>query len=98
LFSLIFVQSLTTILQTETMGKNKRESDGAGLNYDDEPSIKRSRPGNNSKGASQGRVDPTYGQRSAFPGLDEHSALEVEDDDLDYGLDPDALAYLHSVR
>jgi hypothetical protein len=76
------------------MAKNKRKS--AGLDYD-EPS-KRSRSDGTSKGATQGRVDPTYGQRSAFPGLDEYSAGAIEDEDLEYGDDVEALRYLQAVR
>lgn len=42
----------------------------------------------------QSRVDPTYGQRSAFPGLDELSV----DDALFYGPARDGLEYLQMVR
>jgi hypothetical protein len=45
---------------------------------------------------TQGRMDPTFGQRSAIPGLDDYTA--VSDEDLDYGEDMDALSYLRSVR
>jgi hypothetical protein len=42
-----------------------------------------------------GRVDPTSGQRSAIPGLDD----ENEDSDLEYGEEmEDALSYLRAVR
>ncbi|KAL3420376.1 V-SNARE [Phlyctema vagabunda] len=44
------------------------------------------------------RVDPTYGQRSAIPGLDGGAYLDDEDD-LEYDEDDmGALAYLRSVR
>ncbi len=43
------------------------------------------------------KVDPTYGQRSAFPGLDEH-ATESEAEELFYGPAEDGLAYLKMVR
>lgn len=78
------------------MGKNKRNN--ASLDYD-EPS-KRARHSSDGphKGETQGRVDPTYGQRSAFPGLDVYSAGGVEDADLEYGDDVDAMRYLQSVR
>jgi hypothetical protein len=43
----------------------------------------------------ESRVDPTYGQRSAIPGLD----TAGDEDELDYGEDgSDALSYLRSVR
>ena len=78
------------------MGNSKRGSEC--LDYD-EPS-KRPRHSSNgpSKGATQGRIDPTYGQRSAFPGLDEDSGFAVEDEDLDYEEDVGALSYLRTVR
>lgn len=44
-----------------------------------------------------GRVDPTYGQRSAIPGLDDQDA-EDGDSEVEYGVDVDALSYLRSVR
>ncbi|KFY09497.1 hypothetical protein V492_05480 [Pseudogymnoascus sp. VKM F-4246] len=78
------------------MGKSKRN--GASLDYD-EPS-KRPRPSGNAppKEGTQGRIDPTYGQRSAFPGLDEEEGFGDDDDDLDYGDDAGALSYLRAVR
>ena len=39
------------------------------------------------------KVDPTYGQRGAFPGLD-----DGPDDELFYGPADDGLAYLRMVR
>ena len=39
------------------------------------------------------KVDPTYGQRGAFPGLDEDG-----DETLFYGPADDGLAYLRMVR
>ena len=59
---------------------------------------KRSRP-NNPDGSdelptsSQPRIDPTYGQRGAFPGLD-----GSQDDDVFYGPASDGLEYLRMVR
>lgn len=44
-------------------------------------------------GALPPRVDLTYGQRGAFPGLDERS-----EDSLFYGPANDGLEYLHMVR
>ena len=78
------------------MGKSKRDS--ASLDYD-EPS-KRPRHSSNAppKEGTQGRIDPTYGQRSAFPGLDEEGGFGTEDDDLYYGDDAGAISYLRAVR
>jgi len=50
------------------------------------------------KPAVEGRIDPTYGQRSALPGLDEDFSFEGNDDDLDYHDAMDAISYLRSVR
>lgn len=44
--------------------------------------------------SSQGQVDPTYGQRGAFPGLDD----TVGENDLFYGPANDGLEYLRMVR
>ena len=43
-------------------------------------------------------MDPTYGQRSAIPGLDDYTAFDGDEDGLNYDEDMDALAYLRSVR
>lgn len=43
---------------------------------------------------AQSKIDPTYGQRGAFPGLDD---LEGEDE-LFYGPASDGLEYLRMVR
>lgn len=43
--------------------------------------------------SSQPHIDPTYGQRGAFPGLD-----ASQDDDLFYGPASDGLEYLRMVR
>jgi len=45
---------------------------------------------------AEARVDATYGQRAAFPGLD--GPLNLSDDDLEYEDAGDALSYLQSVR
>lgn len=44
--------------------------------------------------AAQSKIDPTYGQRGAFPGLDNHGG----EDDLFYGPASDGLEYLRMVR
>ncbi|RDW77501.1 hypothetical protein BP6252_05554 [Coleophoma cylindrospora] len=43
------------------------------------------------------RVDPTYGQRSAIPGLDS-VAYRGDEEDFNYDDDMDALSYLRAVR
>ncbi|KAL8936209.1 MAG: hypothetical protein Q9211_004302, partial [Gyalolechia sp. 1 TL-2023] len=43
--------------------------------------------------SSQGKVDPTYGQRGAFPGLDDTAS----ENDLFYGPASDGLEYLRMV-
>ncbi|CZR58582.1 uncharacterized protein PAC_08474 [Phialocephala subalpina] len=51
-----------------------------------------------SRPSAEARVDPTYGQRSAIPGLDDGNMYGDEDDSLMYDEDMDALSYLRSVR
>ncbi len=51
-----------------------------------------------SRPSVEGRIDPTYGQRSAIPGLDDDTIMEGDDEDLNYDEGMDALAYLRSVR
>ncbi|KAL9603557.1 MAG: hypothetical protein Q9219_001060 [cf. Caloplaca sp. 3 TL-2023] len=46
--------------------------------------------------SSQGQVDPTYGQRGAFPGLDDTTT--GEEDALFYGPASDGMEYLRMVR
>ena len=46
----------------------------------------------------EARVDPTYGQRSALPGLDDETIMEGQEDWLDYDEGMDALSYLRAVR
>ncbi len=64
--------------------------------YDDDDTLfsnkSRSRP------SVEAKVDPTYGQRSAIPGLDDETIMEGEDSDLNYDEEMDALAYLRAVR
>ncbi|KAL8645963.1 MAG: hypothetical protein Q9210_006411, partial [Variospora velana] len=50
--------------------------------------------GTSDDATSKAQVDPTYGQRSAFPGLDD----PVEEDVLFYGPASDGLEYLRMVR
>ena len=44
--------------------------------------------------SSQSRIDPTYGQRGAFPGLENTD----DDDGLFYGPATDGLEYIRMVR
>jgi hypothetical protein len=46
---------------------------------------------------AEARVDPTYGQRSALPGLSEDENIDGYDEELNY-VDHDALSYLRAVR
>lgn len=47
----------------------------------------------------EGRVDPTFGQRSALPGLDDDTSMEADEEGLNYDEEEDAaLAYLRAVR
>lgn len=43
-------------------------------------------------------VDPTYGQKSAIPGLDDDTRFEADEDGLTCDEDIDALRYLRAVR
>lgn len=79
----------------------KRDHDA--LSYSDneepalQPSAKRRKERSNAKTKStEPQTDATYGQRAAFPGLDEPAALS--DEDLEFEDQGDALAYLRSVR
>lgn len=51
-----------------------------------------------SRPSVEARVDPTYGQRSALPGLDSEHRIDGEEDELDYSEGMDALSYLRAVR
>lgn len=46
----------------------------------------------------EARVDPTYGQRSALPGLDNEPTVAWDEDELYDDSGVDALSYLRSVR
>ena len=61
------------------------------------PPLYESKPDNDSFGHSTySRIDPTYGQRGAFPGLDD--CQHGNDDALFYGPAGDGLEYLRMVR
>lgn len=82
---------LKEYLPAATMGgtKRKNEEEYSGEVYSNKS---RSRP------SVEARIDPTYGQRSAIPGLDDDTTMEGEEDDLNYDEEMDALAYLRAVR
>lgn len=46
----------------------------------------------------ENKPDPTYGQRAAFPGLDDDDSAQISDEDLEFEENSDALAYLRAVR
>ncbi|KAK4166626.1 hypothetical protein QBC43DRAFT_313034 [Cladorrhinum sp. PSN259] len=92
------------------MGSKRDYSALAAEDYDDgdnnEPVVpeqssnKRRREQQQSKSKSkqtEGKTDPTYGQKTAFPGLDDGD-MQLSDDDLEFEECGDALAYLKSVR
>ena len=59
---------------------------------------RRREPQNKKDKNPEGKPDPTYGQRAAFPGLDDDEPPQIIDDDLEYEEDFGALAYLRAVR
>lgn len=69
--------------------KRKLNHDSSGELYDHKA---RNRPN------EEASIDPTYGQRSAIPGLDDDAFFDGYGDDLNYDDDMDALTYLRSVR
>jgi len=71
-----------TDLQAEDILYNKRSRLSQADGSDDSPS------------AAQSKIDPIYGQRGAFPGLDDSRG----EDDLFYGPASDGLEYLRMVR
>lgn len=84
------------------MTKRKRKSNNT-IDLESIGATKRSRqsPPVASQSISYGRVDPTYGQRSAIPGLDEDAYGDTESEiayEDEGGITGDALAYLRSVR
>lgn len=83
------------------MGSNMSDKRKHTSSSNDVPYAKRSRPNNEADGSisrpkvapPQPRNDPVYGQKHAFPGLD-----DVGDDNLMYGPPEDGLEYLRMVR
>lgn len=81
------------------MGKKRNHNAvGADDNESMHSSSKRRRDQQDSRSKqADGKPDPTYGQRAAFPGLDGDDP-GFSDDDLEYEEHGDALAYLRAVR
>ena len=70
------------VFQTEDSMYNKRSRFNEDDANDTTPTI------------AQSKIDPTYGQRGAFPGLDDPGG----EDDLFYGPASNGLEYLRMVR
>ncbi|KAK4139120.1 uncharacterized protein C8A04DRAFT_16144 [Dichotomopilus funicola] len=62
------------------------------------PNKRRREQQNTKSKPSEGKPDPTYGQRAAFPGLDDEGCGQISDEDLEFEENSDALAYLRAVR
>lgn len=71
---------------------------GAKRKYDQESADQLYTNKSRSRPSVEARVDPTYGQRSAIPGLDDDTIINDLGEGLDYEEDMDALAYLRAVR
>jgi single-stranded DNA-binding protein len=92
----------TTFKAPVTMGP-KRNHNAVTAGDDNDSSYsssnKRRREQQNSKPKQvEGKPDPTYGQRTAFPGLDDDGSAQISDDDLEFEANAEALAYLRAVR
>jgi hypothetical protein len=71
--------------------KRKQSDDSSDRLYSNKS---RSRPS-----IAEARVDPTYGQRSALPGLDDETTALWDEESLTYDdTSSEALNYLRSVR
>lgn len=81
---------------------SKRNYNAVFANDNDGPShssSKRRRDQQSAKSKhAENKPDPTYGQRAAFPGLNDDEGAQLTDDDLEFEEHEDALAYLRSVR
>ncbi|KAK4659945.1 hypothetical protein QC762_114770 [Podospora pseudocomata] len=84
------------------MASKRDHSALSASDYDDAPpsSSNKRRRGQPAAKTKQVEVktDPTYGQRTAFPGLDDDGNGQFSDEDLETEECGDALAYLKSVR
>ncbi|KAK0737515.1 hypothetical protein B0T21DRAFT_286109 [Apiosordaria backusii] len=85
------------------MASKRDHSALSASDYDDAPHSssankrRREQPSSKSKQV-EAKTDPTYGQRTAFPGLDDDGTGQFSDSDLEFEECGDALAYLKSVR
>lgn len=71
---------------------SENNGEGVNLGHDSKNQIS-NKQNNRQRHNQQPRVDPVYGQRSAFPGLDDAGS-----DELLYGPPEDGLEYLRLVR
>jgi hypothetical protein len=78
-----------TVITTKMAGRKRKNQDST------EEGIYSNK--SRSRTSVEAKLDPTYGQRSAIPGLDDDTLYEEEDGYI-YDEDMDALAYLRSVR
>jgi hypothetical protein len=82
----------------------KRNHSALGADDSEDPSShssskrRREQQASKPKQGGEGKPDPTYGQRVAFPGLDDDESAQITDDDLEFEENGDALAYLRAVR
>ncbi|KAK4192462.1 hypothetical protein QBC35DRAFT_483876 [Podospora australis] len=85
------------------MAQKRDHNTLAASDYDDEPlpaqnKRRREQQQTSKSKSTEAKTDPTYGQRSAFPGLDDEVAAQISDEDLEFEECGDALAYLRAVR
>ena len=73
---------------------NKRKASEPTALYSKRPRFNHPNGSDDLPSSSQPRLDPTYGQRGAFPGLDDRN----DNDGLFYGPASDGLEYLRMVR
>jgi hypothetical protein len=71
------------------MSSSKRKYDEDDPSYNNKSRVR-------ATGEAYARVNPTYGQRSAIPGLDDDK--RGDDEGSNYDEDMDAMAYLRAVR
>ena len=79
-----------------TMTKKRSYPDDTLLEHDVDTDLRvmAYKPGEEPASKAQPKIDPTYGQRGAFPGLDDGP----RDNELFYGPANDGLEYLRMVR
>lgn len=74
--------------------KHLENHDGESVFYNKRSRLNNSNGSDDLPSSSESRIDPTYGQRGAFPGLDDSN----NDEELFYGPASDGLEYLRMVR